>query len=56
MSLIDSKSSNTSRHHTHLIALGNKGCNQVNVNARINKELLLLRSVDYCYARQCQAM
>ena len=56
MSLIGSKSTNTSRHHTHLIALGNKGCNHANMNARINKELLLLQSVDHYYVHQYQTM
>ena len=55
MSLIGSKLTNTSRHHTHLIALGNKGYNHANINARMNKELKLLQSVDYYYVNQCQA-
>ena len=55
MSLIGSKLSNTSRYHTHLIALGNKGCNHANVNARINEELLSLQGINYYYVKQYQA-
>ena len=47
MSLIGSKSCNTSRYHTHLIALGNKGYNHAKMNARINKELLSLQNINY---------
>ena len=55
MSLIGSKSSNTSRYYTHLIALGNKGYNHAKVNARINKELLSLQNINYYYVKQYQA-
>ena len=49
MTLIGSKETNTSRFYTQLVAIGNKGINHDNVNARLNNELLLLQNVNYYY-------
>ena len=52
MTLIGSNETKTSRHHTQLIAIGNKGINHNNVNRKINCELKLLQDVNYFYVRQ----
>ena len=42
----------TSKSHTHIIALGQKGNNHSTVNSQINTELLSLQHISYYYVHQ----
>lgn len=49
MSLITTEKTDTSKHYTHLVAIGHKGNDHTTVNSHINAELQLLQNVEYYY-------
>ncbi len=56
MTLVTLSKTNTSKHYTHLVAIGHKGCSHTKVNAHIHTELLLLQKVNYYYMNTKQAL
>lgn len=49
MTLAGRKSTQTSKHYSHVVALGNKGSNHAIVNAQINQEIKSLQTINYYY-------